>query len=153
MKGSRKRCAKFWDRIPRQRELRPWQNHNAPRTAPPSPEYPAMPYPATVVILRWGDSLRPACLLFRLIGTCLPCSSLAFPPDDRGKLAPDPTKEGVAEDSDAEHCGEQRHRFETFAPFPLPVHVPEIELQRELIQCEGGAHSVSHAHRSRGPQA
>src|ERR1039458_9237787 len=88
------------------------------------------------------SSARRTTALFRLIGTCLPPSSVAFPPNDRRKLAPDPTKERVAEDSDAEHCGEQRQRFETFAPFPLPVHVTEIEPQRELIQRERGAHSI-----------
>src|ERR1039458_7192926 len=51
------------------------------------------------------SSARRTTALFRLIGTCLPPSSVAFPPNDRRKLAPDPTKERVAEDSDAEHCG------------------------------------------------
>src|ERR1022692_1210423 len=50
--------------------------------------------------------------------------SMAFPPDDRGKLATDPTKERVAEDSGPKHSGEQRHCLETFAPFPLSLHRP-----------------------------
>ena len=50
--------------------------------------------------------------------------SMAFPPDDRGKLATDPAKERVAEDSGPKHSGEQRHCLETFAPFPLSLHRP-----------------------------
>ena len=76
---------------------------------------------------------------------------MALPPDDRGKLLPNTTKERMAKNSDTKRSGEQRHGFEAFSSFPLPVYVPEIEPQGEFIQGERGAHSVGHADGPRDP--
>src|SRR5579883_2000445 len=60
-------------------------------------------------------------------------------------------QERSAEAGDRQSCCEQSERFEAFASLPLPVNVPQIQPQGELIQRKRRAYSIRHRHRPPGP--
>src|ERR1700693_4886532 len=65
-------------------------------------------------------------------------------PSDFAKFLEELSEERTAPEPDGQQTAEEQHGVDTLAPLFRPVHILEIEPERELIEGERGGASVEH---------